>query len=234
MPHICFTEKDFYFPPVDDADDEGLLLIGGKVTPARVLEAYQKGIFPWYNEEERPLWWSPDPRFVLFPKDLHMSRSMKKLLSKKHFEFKIDTAFEEVIAACAIVKREGQNGTWITTQMKEVYTELHAAGYAHSAEAWRNNELVGGMYGIKIGPVFFGESMFSKQNNASKFAFIKFVQHVMQDGVQLVDCQVYTEHVESLGARMIDRKEYLSLLQRLKVRLTNPNRGVANSPDSFM
>lgn len=212
MPHFCHTEKEFYFPPVADADEEGLLLIGGKVTSARVLEAYQKGIFPWYSEEELPLWWSPDPRFVLFPDELHISRSMEKVISNKNFEFTVDCAFEEVINACATTNRNGQNGTWITIEMKEAYTQLFYEGYAHSAEAWKDGELVGGMYGIKLGNVFFGESMFHKITNASKFVFIKFVQQLKQEGVQLMDCQVYTNHVESLGGRLIDRVEYLKYL----------------------
>lgn len=215
MPHICYDEDNFYFPPPEEADEEGLLLIGGKPTPARVLNAYTKGIFPWYNQDELPLWWSPDPRFVLFPGELHVSRSMQKLLSKNTFHFKINTAFEKVIDTCAAVKRIGQDGTWITKEMKEVYTQLHYDGYAHSAEAWLGDELAGGMYGLKTGTVFFGESMFSKVPDASKFAFKKLVQHLQQIGVQLIDCQVYTAHVESLGARLINRQEYLALLQKL-------------------
>lgn len=214
MPNICFDENKFYFPPVDEADEEGLLVIGGRVTPSRVIEAYQKGIFPWYDSDSLPLWFSPNPRFVLFPHELHVSRSMQKILSKNVFEFKIDTAFEEVIHECAIAKRKEQDGTWITNEMKNVYTQLHYDGYAHSAEAWQDGILVGGMYGLQIGKVFFGESMFSKISNASKFVFIKFVQHLKENGIELIDCQVYTEHVESLGARLIERKEYLKLLQR--------------------
>lgn len=190
-----------------------MLLIGGKVTPERVLEAYPKGIFPWYNEGEVPMWWSPDPRFVLFPGELHISRSMQKVLRKESFLFRINTAFEAVIAACSSVPRAGQDGTWITPEMKAVYTELHHRGFAHSAEAWQDGRLVGGMYGIRIGNVFFGESMFSRETNASKFAFIRFVQHLQKSGVQLVDCQVYTPHVESLGARFIARIYFVHLLQ---------------------
>ncbi|HVF81158.1 MAG TPA: leucyl/phenylalanyl-tRNA--protein transferase [Flavisolibacter sp.] len=212
MPQICYTEKDFYFPPVEEADEEGLLLIGGKVTASRILEAYQRGIFPWYSEDDWPLWWSPDPRFVLYPGELHVSRGMEKIISGDHFEFKTDTAFEKVIEACATVDRAGQNGTWITAEMKEAYTQLFYEGHAHCAEAWKDGELVGGMYGIQLGSVFFGESMFHKMKNASKFVFIKFVQELKQEGVQLMDCQVYTAHVESLGGRLISRKEYLEHL----------------------
>ena len=215
MPHICFNEDSFSFPPIDEADEEGLLLIGGKVTAPRVLEAYQKGIFPWYNEEELPLWWSPDPRFVLFPEELHLSRSMKKVFSNESFAFTVDTAFEKVIQHCATIKRAGQDGTWITSGMKKVYTQLHNEGYGHSAEAWQDGHLVCGMYGLQIDKVFFAESMFSKVSNASKFALIRFVQHLRKLGVELIDCQVYTDHVKSLGARLIEREQYLKLLQRL-------------------
>lgn len=215
MPFICFDENNISFPPVEEADEEGLLLIGGKLTPANVLEAYKEGIFPWYNEDEPVLWWSPDPRFVLFPSELHISRSMQKLIKQQRFSFKTDTAFEDVISACKTTPRTGQNGTWITSDVEDVYTELFKLGYAHSAETWQNDELLGGMYGIQLGKVFFGESMFSHKSNASKFAFINFVQHLQSTGVELIDCQVYTPHVESLGARMIKRKEFTSLLKKL-------------------
>ena len=143
MPHICLDERKFHFPKVDEANEEGLLVIGGKVTPARVIEAYPKGIFPWYSEEELPLWWSPDPRFVLFPAELHISRSMQKLISKNVFDFRIDTAFEDVIHHCATANRKEQNGTWLTKEMKDVYIQLHHLGYAHSAETWKDGKLVG-------------------------------------------------------------------------------------------
>ena len=192
-----------------------MLLIGGKVTPQRILEAYAKGIFPWYSEEELPLWWSPDPRFVLFPDELHVSRSMQKLLAKQTFEFRMDTAFASVIQYCSTIERPGQDGTWLTPEMKEAYTTLFHQGYAHSAEAWADGELVGGMYGIRLGRVFFGESMFSRKSNASKFAFINFVSHLKSQGVALFDCQVYTSHVETLGARLISREHFLHLLNNL-------------------
>ncbi|MDQ3277064.1 MAG: leucyl/phenylalanyl-tRNA--protein transferase [Bacteroidota bacterium] len=213
MPVVCFSEDLFRFPPLHQADEDGLLLIGGRVTPERVLEAYPKGIFPWYSDDI-PLWWSPDPRFVLFPDTLHISRSMKKELRKKAFVFKTNTAFEEVITACATVPRMEQDGTWITPEMKAVYTELHQSGFAHSAETWLNGKLVGGMYGIRLGKVFFGESMFSTVTNASKFAFIRYVQQLVSEGVALIDCQVYTAHVESLGARLIPRRTFVELLHQ--------------------
>ncbi|MBB1286444.1 leucyl/phenylalanyl-tRNA--protein transferase [Flavisolibacter sp. BT320] len=213
MPIVCFSEAQFQFPPLHQADDEGLLVIGGVVTPERVLEAYPKGIFPWYSDDI-PLWWSPDPRFVLFPEDLHISRSMKKLLQKRHFSFRTNTAFQEVISACATVPRDGQDGTWITPEMMDVYSDLHQRGVAHSAEALLGEQLVGGMYGIRIGNVFFGESMFSRVANASKFAFIRYVQQLTTEGVALLDCQVYTPHVESLGARLIPREVFADLLKK--------------------
>lgn len=214
MPVVCFSEKTFYFPPLSKADADGLLIVGGAVTPGRVLEAYPKGIFPWYNEDEPPMWWSPDPRFVLFPGEMHVSRSMQKVLHKDWFTFRLDTAFESVIDACATVPRAGQDGTWITPEMKTVYTELFRRGAAHSAEAWHEEKLVGGMYGVRIGNVFFGESMFSRESNASKYAFIKMVQHLEADGVQLLDCQVYTPHVATLGAKLISRDYFVYLLQQ--------------------
>lgn len=213
MPLVCFSEADFHFPPLHHADEEGLLVIGGTVTAARVLEAYPKGIFPWYSDDI-PLWWSPDPRFVLYPENLHVSRSMKKELAKNRFDFRTNTSFNAVIEACATVSRNGQDGTWITPEMKEVYSELHQRGFAHSAEAWLHNKLVGGMYGIRIGNIFFGESMFSTVTNASKFAFIRYVQQLSKEGVALVDCQVYTPHVESLGGYLIQREAFIDILRQ--------------------
>jgi leucyl/phenylalanyl-tRNA---protein transferase len=215
MPWFCFDENAFQFPPLEEADEEGLLLIGGNVTPQRVLAAYQLGIFPWYNDDSLPLWWSPDPRFVLFPNELHVSKSMQKIISKNNFELRINTAFEQVISNCASTRRKEVNGTWLTQSMQNVYVQLHKAGYAHSAEAWHDGQLVGGVYGLRLGHIFFGESMFSAVSNASKFAFIKYTEHLRASGTALIDCQVYTNHVESLGARLIDRAAYLQLLHEL-------------------
>lgn len=212
MPAVCLDEERFAFPPITVADEEGLVLIGGRPTPERVVEAYKKGIFPWYNHDALPLWWSPDPRFVLFADELHVSRSTKKVLAKSGMLFKTDTAFTDVIANCEKIKRRDGDGTWITPGIKAAYTQLHYDGIAHSAEAWKDGELVGGLYGLRIGKTFFGESMFSKQSNASKFAFIQYIRQLKQDGVTLIDCQVYSAHVESLGARLIGRTEYLKLL----------------------
>ena len=204
--------KKIWFPPVEDAQSDGLLAIGGDLSPQRILYAYQHGIFPWF-EGEIPLWWCPDPRFVLFPEKLLISKSMLQLIKKNHFQFKTNTSFATVIHNCKSLPRDGQTGTWITNEVENAYTQLHHLGYAHCAETWLNNELVGGLYGIKLGNGFFGESMFSKTTNASKFAFILFVEQLKKEGIQLVDCQVYTSHLESLGATMIPRIKFVELLK---------------------
>ncbi|MEJ7586123.1 MAG: leucyl/phenylalanyl-tRNA--protein transferase [Ferruginibacter sp.] len=174
--------------------------------------AYSSGIFPWYEEGEPILWWSPDPRFVLFPPELKVSKSMQTVLNNGKFRFTINRAFPQVIRQCKTAYRKNQAGTWISPAIQEAYTQLHQRGHAHSAEAWLNGELAGGLYGIRIGNTFFGESMFSKASNASKFAFIKYVRQLQKEGVTLIDCQVYTPHLESLGARMIHRKNFMALL----------------------
>jgi leucyl/phenylalanyl-tRNA---protein transferase len=202
-----------WFPPVEKALDDGLLAMGGDISPQRILLAYENGIFPWF-EGEIPLWWSPDPRFVIFPDQLKVSKSMRKLIAQKAFQFTINNNFEGVIHLCKTTTRADQQGTWITDEVESAYTELHHMGYAFSAEAWQEGILVGGLYGIKLGKVFFGESMFSTKSNASKFAFIQFVEQLKKEGIQLIDCQVYTEHLESLGANMIERKEFIQLLKR--------------------
>ena len=211
---VFALEKELYFPPVDLAEPDGLLAIGGDLSPERLLFAYKQGIFPWY-EGEYILWWSPDPRFVLFPGELKISKSMRALLKKNAFDFTINKAFEKVIHQCKNIKRPGQRGTWITDEVEMAYIRMHELGYAISAETWKDGILVGGAYGLKIGKIFFGESMFSKITNASKYAFIQLVQHLKQDGVELIDCQVYTEHLESLGAKMISRKEFTNTINKL-------------------
>jgi leucyl/phenylalanyl-tRNA--protein transferase len=210
---IFSLNKEIAFPPVDLAQPDGLLAIGGDLSEERLLLAYRRGIFPWY-EGQHILWWSPDPRFVLFPEELQVSKSMRAIIKKELFEFTTDKAFSQVITECKKIRRKDQDGTWITDEVRKAYTSLHFKGYAHSAECWQDGELVGGLYGIRMGDVFFGESMFSKVSNASKFAFIQYVQHMIKEGVKLIDCQVYTEHLESLGARMIPRKEFMSLLNQ--------------------
>lgn len=206
-------DKELVFPPVHLAEPDGLLAMGGDLSTERLLLAYQNGIFPWYDGDI-PLWWSPDPRFVLFPQDLKISKSMQQLLKKDTFEFTINKAFEEVITHCKKSPRKEQDSTWITDAVKEAYIKMHQSGYAHSAEAWLNGKLVGGLYGIRLGNVFFGESMFSNESNASKFAFIKYVQQLITENVCLIDCQVHTPHLESLGGAMISRVEFIELLKK--------------------
>lgn len=212
---MYILNKDLVFPPVNEADPDGLLAMGGDLSPERLLLAYRNGIFPWYNEDEPVCWWSPDPRFVLFPPELKVSKSMQKLLREDGFRFTVNHCFTQVIQQCKSIDRKGQGGTWISQSVQEAYIRLHELGHAHSAEVWLNDELVGGLYGIRMGRIFFGESMFSRFTNASKFAFIRYVRLLEQEGVQLIDCQVYTQHLESLGARMIPREEFSELLNRL-------------------
>jgi leucyl/phenylalanyl-tRNA--protein transferase len=209
---MTILDDKLWFPPPQNAMEDGLLAIGGDITIARLLLAYRNGIFPWYNDE-LPLWWHPNPRFVLFPNEIKVSKTMKQLLAKNNFIFTTNTVFKEVITNCKNIFRKEQDGTWINNHIIETYTQLHLQGVAHSAEAWQDGKLVGGLYGIKMGKIFFGESMFSQKNNASKFAFIKYVQQLMDEGIALIDCQVYTAHLESLGARMIFREEFMSLLK---------------------
>lgn len=211
---FLLTEK-MVFPPVQEADPEGLLAIGGDLSSERLLLAYRNGIFPWYNEGEPICWWCPDPRFVLFPGELKISKSMRPVLNGHTFRFTTNKAFVQVMQHCRNIDRKGQDGTWISPDILEAYTRLHLMGYAHSAEAWIGDQLAGGLYGIRMGQAFFGESMFSLVPNASKFAFIRYVSSLQQQGVQLIDCQVYTAHLESLGARMIPRDAFTGLLEKL-------------------
>lgn len=211
---IFVLEKELYFPPVHLSEPDGLLAMGGDLSPERLILAYRNGIFPWY-ESDHILWWCPDPRFVLLPDEIRVSTSMKKLFNKTNFTFTINKSFKEVIHHCKKVKRKEQDGTWITDEVEKAYCNLHKLGHAHSAETWKDGKLVGGVYGIKMGKVFFGESMFSKESNASKFAFIKYANQLKEEGIELIDCQVYTEHLESMGAKMIERGEFINLLKKL-------------------
>ena len=204
--------KELFFPPVEMADEEGLLAVGGDLTTERLLLAYYSGIFPWYNENEPICWWSPDPRFVLYPDELKVSKSMKTVLQNGKYRFTTNRAFTQVIQNCKTVTRKGQDGTWISPAMQQAYILLHQLGHAHSVETWQDGELVGGLYGIRLGQVFFGESMFSLKPNASKFAFINYVQQLQKEKVQLIDCQLHTNHLESLGARMIPRKLFVETI----------------------
>lgn len=209
-----FLTDKLEFPPVAAASIDGLLAVGGDLSVARLQLAYTNGIFPWYNEDEPILWWSPDPRMVLFPEELKISKSMKKVLRDNTFTLTKNTQFAEVVKQCAQIKRDGQLDTWITKAMQEAYLELHKKGIAISYEVWENNQLVGGLYGVDLGHVFCGESMYSKVSNASKFAFIRMVQELQQKKYKLIDCQVYTQHLESLGAREISREAFLGILKR--------------------
>lgn len=211
---LYFLNDEIWFPDVAEALEDGLLAIGGDLCTDRLLLAYRSGIFPWFNDDELPMWWSPDPRFVLFPEELKVSKSMQQLFKRNAFDLRIDTAFEQVVRNCRQASRKGQDGTWISEEIVTAYSKLHQLGYAHSAEAWKDGELVGGLYGIRMGKMFFGESMFSKVSNASKYAFIRYLRQLQQEGVELIDCQVYTEHLESLGARMIPRKLFIDFLNR--------------------
>jgi leucyl/phenylalanyl-tRNA---protein transferase len=210
-----WLDDELWFPPVETADDDGLLAVGGDLTAERLLLAYENGIFPWFNDDDPPLWWSPDPRFALLPQNLKVSSSMKQVLRSGKFEFKMNTAFGAVIDNCALTLRKGQEGgTWITEDIRASYKLLHKMNIAHSAEAWVAGELVGGLYGVWLGNVFFGESMFSKVSNASKFAFIKLTELLISSGVVLIDCQVFTQHLASLGAAHMPRTEFIEILQK--------------------
>ena len=203
------------FPPVIYADDDGLLALGGDLSLDRLLEAYNNGIFPWYNEDQPILWFSPDPRMVLFPSEVRISKSMRQLIRKNQFEVTFNKDFKNVIRNCAIIERPEQEGTWITSEMQKAYEKLHEMGYAISAEVWQDEKLVGGLYGIWLEDkkIFCGESMFSTVSNASKYGFITLVEWLRKEDVRLIDCQVYTEHLASLGAREIAREDFLKYLQ---------------------
>ena len=207
---IFRLDKRIVFPDPSLAEEDGLLAVGGDLSTNRLLLAYQHGIFPWYNDDTPILWYSPHERFVLFPDKLKISKSMRQILRSNRFRVTYDQNFAEVINACSTVDRKGQGGTWITPDMKEAYIRLHREGHAHSVEVWQDAELVGGLYGVQVGDVFCGESMFSKVSNASKVALISLLN---TNNYKLIDCQLYTEHLESMGAKMISREEYLAMLQ---------------------
>lgn len=214
MPAHDFTSQ-YPFPDPRKADAEGLVACGGDLNPQRVLAAYAQGIFPWPYDAKTPLlWFSPDPRMVLRPDELHVSRSLQRTLNKHLFEVRFDTAFAEVIRHCATVRRPGQKGTWITDEMIRAYERLHEMGFAHSAEAWSEGKLSGGLYGVSLGAAFFGESMFAMQPNASKVAFVHLVRQLQAWEFQLFDCQIYTEHVARLGATPWPRTRFLKVLEK--------------------
>ncbi|MDN3641662.1 leucyl/phenylalanyl-tRNA--protein transferase [Lutimonas halocynthiae] len=205
--------KELVFPPVEMASVEGILAFGGDLRPERLILAYQNGIFPWYNEGEPIIWYCPEERMVLFPQELRISKSMRQLMRNNTFRITTNTAFEQVISQCQNSPRKDQLGTWITDDMKQAYLKLHELGFAKSVEVWQDDQLVGGLYGIDLGHVFCGESMFSKESNTSKLAFIHLVQELQKKDYKLIDCQVYNEHLESLGAREIPRSEFMGFLR---------------------
>jgi len=212
MPVYQLPEK-LIFPPPEQAAPEGLLAVGGDLSPQRLLLAYTMGIFPWYSDEDPILWWSPDPRLILEPANLKVSKSLKRALNKKPFSITMDQAFETVIKKCAKAKRK-DDGTWIVKEMIAAYIELHHKGFAHSVEAWEGEKLVGGLYGVSIGNAFFGESMFSETANASKIALVYLVSLLNNWGFSCIDCQVKTEHLVSMGAREIPRHQFLKILKK--------------------
>ena len=201
-----------YFPSVSEATSEGILAVGGDLSSERLILAYKSGIFPWFNPREPILWWSPSVRMVLFFEDLIVSKSMRNILNRNVFKVTFNQDFKAVISNCRSIKRDGQNGTWISDEMIEAYCNLHKLGIAKSVEVWQNEELVGGLYGVDLGNVFCGESMFSKVSNASKVAFISWANKLKNDNYKVLDCQVYNEHLESLGCKEIDREDFMKIL----------------------
>ncbi len=210
---MYFLSRELYFPPVEHASPEGIVAIGGDLSPQRLLLAYSNGIFPWFEDDEPILWWSPPERMVLFFPELKISKSMRNIMNRGIFTVSFNKAFKDVITNCRDIKRDGQRGTWITQEMTDAYCKLHALGHAQSVEVWMGNELVGGLYGVDQGHVFCGESMFSKVPNASKIAFIALCKKLQIEGYRLLDCQVHNSHLESLGAREIHRDEFLRILK---------------------
>jgi leucyl/phenylalanyl-tRNA--protein transferase len=219
MPVYLLPDDDILFPPPDLATAEGILAVGGDLSAERLIQAYKNGIFPWFNPGEPILWWSPDPRFVLFPSELRVSKSMRPYFNQQKFEVTFDRAFDRVIRACQVRASESNRrrrsiGSWITEDMIEAYTILHQKGIGHSVEVWDKDELVGGLYGLAIGKIFFGESMFTRVSNASKFGFISLVHWLKERGFVLIDCQQETRHLASLGAKCIPRRDFLAFLEQ--------------------
>ncbi len=211
---MFFLTDKLEFPPVQSATDEGIVAVGGDLSVERLLLAYRHGIFPWFEKDELIIWWSPPERMVLYPENLRISKSLRQVLRSGKFKVTFNTAFDQVIQHCAEIPRRRQDGTWITEEMLEAYKNLHREGYAQSVEVWEADQLVGGLYGVDLGHVFCGESMFSKVSNASKVAFVHMVQRLQQRNYQLIDCQVYTDHLASLGAEEISREDFVKQLQR--------------------
>jgi leucyl/phenylalanyl-tRNA---protein transferase len=214
---IPWLDAQTAFPPVDSAlrEPNGLLAAGGDLSSSRLVDAYRRGIYPWYSDGQPALWWSPDPRMVLFVDEFRMSRSLRKRVRHGDFDVRLDTAFRTVIQACARAPRGGQDGTWITPEMMRAYARMHDLGYAHSVEAWRDGELVGGLYGLALGKVFFGESMFARATDASKVCLAALVASMQHRGMTMIDCQQETQHLASLGARPIPRREFVRRLSEM-------------------
>lgn len=230
MPVFRLSKK-LLFPSPDLADEDGLLAVGGDLSPQRLVLAYAQGIFPWYSDGSPILWWSPDPRLILIPGEIQVSRSLRRTMKRGIYRVTLDTAFREVIRACAKVHRKKQRGTWITKEMIEAYTRLHELGIAHSIESWQEGELAGGLYGVALGGAFFGESMFCKRDDASKVALVHLVRCLIEWNFTLLDCQVTTEHLLRFGAREMARREFLN---QLEGALTLPGRyGVWTTPHIF-
>jgi leucyl/phenylalanyl-tRNA--protein transferase len=233
MKSIYLLQDDIAFPPVEFAlsQPNGLLAAGGDLSPERLLDAYRHGIFPWFNENDPILWWSPNPRMVLFPSEFKISRSLRKVLRNGAFEVRFDTAFEQVMRACA-APRNGQSGTWILEEMIAAYCELHRRGYAHSVETWIDGELAGGLYGMALGKMFYGESMFSRRTNASKIAIAHLAKQLEYWNFGMIDCQMNTPHLASLGAREISREEFIIRLQELIHYQGEPTQWRGANPNS--
>jgi leucyl/phenylalanyl-tRNA--protein transferase len=209
---VYLLPEEPFFPPVDEAEPDGLVAIGGDLASERLLQAYAHGIFPWFRDDDDVYWYSPDPRLVMFPDQFMVSDSLKRILRSSRFSVKFDTVFEEVIRACAEAPRPGQDGTWISEDFIEAYCELNKQGFAHSVEVFMGNELAGGLYGVSLGAAFFGESMFFRSSNASKVAFNALVERCRQYGFRFIDCQVETSHLVGLGAIKLSRNDYIKLL----------------------
>jgi leucyl/phenylalanyl-tRNA--protein transferase len=211
---MFYLLKDLFFPPVSETDEDGILAVGGDLSPERLMLAYKSGIFPWFEEDDPIIWWAPDPRMVLFPEEFKISKSMRNIINRNIFKVTFNQHFREVILNCQKIKRDSQTGTWSTDEMVAAYCKLNALGFAKSVEVWQDEILVGGLYGIDLGHVFCGESMFSNVSNASKMAFTALVDSLKKDNYKLLDCQVYNEHLESLGCREISRAAFMKIIRK--------------------
>ena len=214
MPVYLLPEQKDLFPPPNEAEADGLIAYGGDLSPERLLNAYSLGFFPWYGEGQPIMWWHPPERFILFPEQLHVSKSMRPYFNQGKYRVSYNQCFARVIEKCAIIKRQGQDGTWITDEMIEAYKDLHHLGFAHSVEVWEKDQLVGGLYGLIIGKIFYGESMFSQAANASKFGFISLVRKLQEQNFLMIDCQQETKHLASLGAELIPQSEFTAMLNQ--------------------